>query len=65
MFSPTAALRSSATIGDGLRTLASRQIDITTSRRLRTIADRRLVLGALQKYGEVVTFRPVKVYIPL
>lgn len=60
MFSATAA-RYSALLGDGLRTLASRQIAITTSRPLRKIADRRIVLGALQKYGEVVTFKHVKV----
>lgn len=60
MFSATAA-RYSAILGDGLRTLVSRQIDIKTSRPLRKIAERRVVLGVLQKYGEVVAFKHVKV----
>uniref|UniRef100_A0A093UUG3 Cytochrome n=1 Tax=Talaromyces marneffei PM1 TaxID=1077442 RepID=A0A093UUG3_TALMA len=41
-------------------TLFSRQIDIQTSQPLRNIAERRCLLNALQKFGEVATFLPDK-----
>jgi hypothetical protein len=36
----------------------TRQIDIQTSQPLRNIAERRCLLNALQKFGEVATFLP-------
>ncbi|EED16816.1 conserved hypothetical protein [Talaromyces stipitatus ATCC 10500] len=40
--------------------LLARQIDIKTSQPLRNIAERRCLLDALQKFGEVATFLPSK-----
>jgi hypothetical protein len=39
----------------------TRQIDIQTSQPLRNIAERRCLLNALQKFGEVATFLPGRV----
>lgn len=39
----------------------TRQIDIQTSQPLRNIAERRCLLNALQKFGEVAAFLPGKV----
>ncbi|KAH8700567.1 hypothetical protein BGW36DRAFT_405794 [Talaromyces proteolyticus] len=58
MFSPTSSLFSA--VRDGFRSVVSRQIDIQTSRPLRNIADGRTVLSALQKFGEVVTFKRIQ-----
>lgn len=41
--------------------LLSRQIDIQSNLPLRTIAERRRLVDALQKYGEVATFLPARV----
>jgi hypothetical protein len=43
----------------------TRQIDIQTSQPLRNIAERRCLLDALQKFGEVTTFLPGKVSLLL
>lgn len=39
----------------------TRKIDIQTSQPLRNIAERRCLLNALQKFGEVAAFLPGKV----
>lgn len=39
----------------------ARQIDIQTSQQLRNVTERRCLLNALQKFGEVATFLPGRV----
>lgn len=62
VFSPTSSLRSiAATAAAAAQQTLTRQVQITTSPRPRNIAESRLILTALQKFGGVVTFRHLRV----